>query len=167
MPRCTPRPSTDTMAGPLAWQMWCVVSLCVESIVPTRERVGNQAAGSNTHKAEGSIHGQGSGQGDPPVPCCVTETKSYKSVDSFAFFGFLARRTVCGVSELFSTQFPRVLRSASEICTLRDGAPAPWQADTNAYQQRFWCHDRPRSEKNGGFGYARGIFHEETMSVYL
>eukprot|EP00964_Phaeocystis_antarctica_P003612 scaffold1948_cov62-Phaeocystis_antarctica.AAC.7 len=49
---------------------------------------------------------------------------------------------------------------------LRDGAPAPWQADTNAYKQRFWCHDRPRSEKNGGFGYARGIFHEETMSVY-
>ena len=49
---------------------------------------------------------------------------------------------------------------------LRDGAPAPWQADTNAYKQRFWCHDRPRSEKNGGFEYARGIFHEETMSVY-
>ena len=49
---------------------------------------------------------------------------------------------------------------------LRDGAPAPWQVDTNAYKQRFWCHDRPRSEKNGGFGYARGIFHEETMSVY-
>ena len=49
---------------------------------------------------------------------------------------------------------------------LRDGAPSPWQADTNAYKQRFWCHDRPRSEKNGGFGYARGIFHEETMSVY-
>ena len=49
---------------------------------------------------------------------------------------------------------------------LRDGAPAPWEADTNAYKQRFWCHDRPRSEKNGGFGYARGIFHEETMSVY-
>ena len=49
---------------------------------------------------------------------------------------------------------------------LRDGAPAPWQADTNAYKQRFWCHDRPRSEKNGGFGYARGIFHQETMSVY-
>ena len=39
---------------------------------------------------------------------------------------------------------------------LRDGAPAPWQADTNAYKQRFWRHDRPRSEKNGGFGYARG-----------
>ena len=49
---------------------------------------------------------------------------------------------------------------------LRDGAPAPWQAVTNAYKQRFWRHDRPRSEKNGGFGYARGIFHEETMSVY-
>eukprot|EP00964_Phaeocystis_antarctica_P043246 scaffold24801_cov107-Phaeocystis_antarctica.AAC.2 len=23
---------------------------------------------------------------------------------------------------------------------LRDGAPAPWEADTNAYKQRFWCH---------------------------
>eukprot|EP00964_Phaeocystis_antarctica_P010261 scaffold5638_cov63-Phaeocystis_antarctica.AAC.3 len=33
---------------------------------------------------------------------------------------------------------------------LKDGAPAPWQADTNAYKQRFWRHDRPRSEKNGG-----------------
>eukprot|EP00964_Phaeocystis_antarctica_P119144 scaffold82878_cov60-Phaeocystis_antarctica.AAC.1 len=50
---------------------------------------------------------------------------------------------------------------------LRDGAPAPWQSDTNAYKQRFWCHDRPRSEINGGFGYARGIFHEETMSVII
>ena len=33
---------------------------------------------------------------------------------------------------------------------LRDGAPAPWEADTNSYKQRFWCHDRPRSEKKWG-----------------
>eukprot|EP00964_Phaeocystis_antarctica_P073432 scaffold45029_cov30-Phaeocystis_antarctica.AAC.1 len=44
--------------------------------------------------------------------------------------------------------------------------PCPMASRSNAYKQRFWCHDRPRSEKNGGFGYARGIFHEETMSVY-
>eukprot|EP00964_Phaeocystis_antarctica_P099143 scaffold65029_cov49-Phaeocystis_antarctica.AAC.1 len=48
--------------------------------------------------------------------------------------------------------------------------PCPMASRSNAYKQRFWCHDRPRSEKNGGFGYARGIFHEETMSeqeIYL
>eukprot|EP00964_Phaeocystis_antarctica_P090934 scaffold58244_cov63-Phaeocystis_antarctica.AAC.1 len=40
--------------------------------------------------------------------------------------------------------------------------PCPMAGRQNACKQRFWCHDRPRSEKNGRFGYARGVFHEGT-----
>ena len=45
--------------------------------------------------------------------------------------------------------------------------PCPMAGRQNAYKQRFWCHDRLRSEKDGRFGYARGVFHEETTSRYF
>eukprot|EP00964_Phaeocystis_antarctica_P134675 scaffold98942_cov57-Phaeocystis_antarctica.AAC.2 len=35
--------------------------------------------------------------------------------------------------------------------------PCPMAGRHYACKQRFWCHDRPRSEKNGRFGYARGV----------
>ena len=44
---------------------------------------------------------------------------------------------------------PDVLLRWSRI---RDAAPCPMAGSENAYKQRFWRKDRPRSQKKWGFG---------------
>ena len=48
---------------------------------------------------------------------------------------------------------------------LRDGAPGPWQADKTPVNSAFGA-TTGRAAKNGRFGYATGVFHEETTSVF-
>ena len=113
----------------------------------------------------GVIEPPGSGREHAPIAAVGRRKKLERKLarrkkSAFTFFVYVQTiQLPCYLLPIHNMHIKRWRR-------LRDGGPAPWQADTNAYKQRFWCHDRPRSEKNGGFGYARGIFHEETMSVY-